>query len=144
MIRHARFKSRSHDKLSSVGAFSYLEILLALSILAIFFLPCMEMFSRSVAQLSYISEMNTALALGREGMERIKNLRLTEKQLLSRGDKYFPPAEDPPIRLNGVDWRILQHFELGTDPLKVQVSVFKDNLLDEPLVQLTTLVEDIG
>ncbi len=144
MIRHAPFKSRLHAKLSSVGAFSYLEILLALSILAIFFLPCMEMFSRSVTQLSYISEMNTALALGREGMERIKNLRFTEKQLLSRGDEYFPPAEDPPTRLNGIDWRILQHFEPGTDPLKVQVSVFREDLPDEPLVQLTTLVEDVG
>ncbi len=144
MIRHARYKSLSRAKRSSANGFSYLEILLALSILAIFFLPCMEMFSRSVAQLSYISEMNTALALGREGMERIKNLRLTEKQLLSRGDEYFPAAEDEPIRLNGIDWRILQHFELGTDPLKVQVSVFRDGLFDEPLVELTTLVEDVG
>ena len=144
MIRRARFKSHLHAKLNSIHAFSYLEILLALSILAIFFLPCMEMFSRSVAQLSYISEMNTALALGREGMERIKNLHLTEEQLLSHGDQYFPPAEDPPIRLNGIDWRILQHFEPGTDPLKIQVSVFREDARSEPLVELATLLEDVG
>ncbi|MBI4431423.1 MAG: hypothetical protein HY587_06900 [Candidatus Omnitrophica bacterium] len=131
-------------KLNNFYAFSYLEILLTLLILSIFFLPCMEMFSRSVAQLNYISEMNTALALAREGMERIRNFRLSENQLIARGDAYFPLADEPPIELNGSRWRIHQYLDEGTDPLKIHVAVFKDEILTEPLVSLATLIEDVN
>lgn len=144
MIRHERFKFLLPGSLNSVRAFSYLEVLLALLILSIFFLPCMEMFSRSVTHLGYISDMNTALALGREGMEKIKNIKLSESQLIDRGDMYEPPLGAPPYELNGTRWRILQDIDEGTDPLSIHIAVFRDDAFDEPLVKLTTLVEDVA
>lgn len=144
MIQRERFKFLLPDNLNNTRAFSYLEILLALLILSIFFLPCMEMFSRSVTHLGYISDMNTALAFGREGMEKIKNIKFSESQLMERGDVYEPPLGEPPYELNGARWRILQDIDESTDPLKIQISVYRGDVFDEPFVKLTTLVEDVA
>ena len=142
MTQRGQFRLFSRSKLDERG-FSYLEILITIMILGMFFLPVMQMLSSSVAHLAYVGEMSTALGLAREGMEKIRNLRLSEKQLLERGDVYDPPLSEAPLELNGIRWRALQDVRDGTDPLEVHVQVFKEEAMDEPMVELQTLIEEI-
>ena len=142
MTQRERSKLLFHEKHDEKG-FSYIEVLITIMLLAIFFIPVMEMFSKSVSHLSYVGDMNTALSLAREGMELIRNLRLSKAQLAKRGDVYDPKLEEDPLELNGVKWRILQHIRQGTDPLAIDVLIFKDEILDEPVVKISTLIEDV-
>lgn len=129
---------------SNEAGFSYLEVLITIMLLAVFFLPIMKMLSASVAHLSYVGDMNTALGLAREGMERVRNLRISQAQLIARGDEYEPPLPEEPLVLNGSRWRVLRDIHEGTRPLEVHVLVFKDEVLDEPLVEVKTLIEELS
>ncbi len=143
MTPRGPFKLFSPNQFDECG-FSYLEILITIMLLGMFFLPVMQMLSSSVSHLAYVSEMNTALSLAREGMEKVRNLRLSENQLLERGDVYDPPLDQDPLELNGTHWRILQDVHEGTDPLEVHVQVFKEGAMDEPMVEVQTLIEEIN
>ncbi len=123
--------------------FTYAEILIALAVLAVLFVPMMQLFSQSLVSSSTTGVTITALNLAKWQMERIKNLNFTIDQLKETGDTYSPPLDEPPLELNNQKWRVLTDIDLDSDPLKVKVSVFlSEKLNDKPLVELVTLLED--
>jgi prepilin-type N-terminal cleavage/methylation domain-containing protein len=79
--------------------FTFIEILIALTLLAIVAVPLLQMFAVAVEQVTYADDLRTALDLAREEVEKVKNLALTESQLKALGN-----AISPPIRLNQRVW----------------------------------------
>ncbi len=125
------------------NGFTYTEVLITLAVLAALFVPMMQLFSHTLASSSMTGETITALNLAKWQMERVKNLDFTTKQFREIGSTYYPPAEDPPIDLNGRRWRIYTDIDTASEPLKVKVSVFNVNNDKAPVVELVTLLEDM-
>ncbi len=147
---------------SNLKAFTYIELLITLTIIAVLFVPIMRLFSHSIQASRSSQDLMTATSLARWGMERIKNLNVTKEQLLEMGNSLYPPADEKPIEMNEMKWRIKREVIKGTDPLEVRVCVYQvrekkevggekeisDELTyyasqDEPLVTLVTLVENM-
>ena len=95
------------------------------------------MFSAIVQEAAYLGDLITSLGLARQEMEKIKNLALTEKQIIEKGDIIYPKVE-----MNNVYWIIERDIEEDSDPLKVVVRVSLENELEKPMAELVTLVED--
>jgi len=126
------------------NGFTYTEVLITLAVLAVLFVPMMRLFSHTLASSSMTGETITALNLAKWQMERVKNLDLTTERFKEIGSAYYPPAEEPPIELNGRRWRIYTYVDAASEPLKVKVSVFLDGRADKgPVVELVTLLEDM-
>ena len=124
--------------------FTYTEILITLAVLAILFVPMMQLFSRTLVSSSVTGDTMTALNLAKWQMERVKNLNYDVAQFKKIGSTYIPPPEDPAIELNGRKYRIYTDIDTGSEPLKVKISVFLDGQLkDKPIVELVTLLEDM-
>ena len=152
------------------AGFTYIELLITLTVMAVLFVPVMQLFSHSLMASSTSQDLMTATNLARWGMERIKNLNATKKQLSEIGDVMYPPADKEPLELNGMKWRIKRKIKKGSDPLEVRVHVYivgdKDIVEeneedvyavitetsdeayveveeDKPLMTLVTLIEDM-
>lgn len=131
--------------------FTFIEILLTLTIIAICFLPLMRMFSVSLEQADVSSDLTTARYLAQEGMEATKNLGFTEAQLADLGDIWQPPLDESPLELDGRYWRVLRKVVKGSDPLEIRVQVHKlsktpavkAKTQEGPLVEVVTLIEDL-
>ena len=123
-------------------AFTYIEILITLAIIAILFVPMMRLFSYGLYSVTISGDMITATNLARMQMEKIKNLNLTKKQFKQLGDQWEPKKEEPPLEVNQVKWRIWTHFEPDSDPLEVSVRVYLAENTEKPVASLVTLVED--
>ena len=149
---------RRHPRMSSDG-FTFIEILITLAIIGILFIPVMQMFSFSVSSSTSTRDLITALNLGKWGMERMKNLSVTKKELTEMGDLIYPSQDKEPLEINNTKWRIVREIFEGTDPLEVRVHVYSVTKLEleryqtegfqygqedemKPLVTLVTLVED--
>ncbi len=138
---------------SNLGAekkgFTFIEVLITLSLIAICFLPLMRMFSVALEQTGVIDDLTTARYLAQEGMEKIKNLNFTKAQLKSLGDVWEPPLDEPPQDINDKKWRVLRKLVKGTDPLEIHIQVFKEDelvIMDSmppPVVEFVTLLEDL-
>lgn len=115
--------------------FTFIEILLTLVIISISAVPLMLMFSTAVEQTGSVDEIRTALDLGREEVEKIKNLALTEEQIKGLGN-----VVSPPILLNRTVWFTARVVDPDASPLKVTVFVFRDSLITKPIVVLVTIV----
>ena len=115
--------------------FTFVEILLTLVILAISAVPLMQMFATAVEQAGTVDEIRTALDLGREEIEKVKNLALTEEQLKAMGN-----VVSPPIALNRAYWFTARVVDPEATPLKVTVFVFRGSLDSRPVVSLVTVV----
>ena len=128
--------------------FTFIELLITLTVLSICFLPLMNMFSVLLVQTNYSSDITTARYLAQEGMEKIKNLNLTVLQLKDLGNIWDPSFKKHPIVIDGQGWRILRELDPQSDPLQIHIKVFKEkDLLDKerkaaPMVELVTLFED--
>lgn len=122
--------------------FTFIEILITLAVIAICFLPLMQMFSASLEQVYTSSDLTTGRYLAQEGMERLKNLGLTQAQIEAAGDVLEPPSGEPALDVNGKNWRVARKVLRGTDPLEVRIQVFQDK---EPkhIVEITSLLEDL-
>ena len=132
---------RAQAKQSHKG-FTFLEILITLSLLAILFLPMMRLFSHAVYSTIHSQDLITASNLARWQMERIKNLAISKAEIKAAGNTIYPPEKAPPLILNNTSWRIKQIIKEG-DPLEIQIQVFREGELDRsPLITLVTLVED--
>ncbi len=123
--------------------FTYIEMLVVIALVALCFVPLLQMFARSMEEVAAYSHFGTAIELGREGMESMKNLRFTEAQLEKLGVEWIPPEDKPPLSLNGGLWRVRKTAVRGTDPLEIRVDVFQAEDLMKPVVQLATLIEDL-
>lgn len=129
--------------MSAQRGFTYIEMLVVIALVALCFVPLLQMFAKSMEEVDAYGTFGTAIELGREGMESVKNLRVTEAQLEKLGVEWVPPEEKPPLSLNGGRWRVRKTAVRGTDPLEVRVDVFRAEDLKEPVVQLATLIEDL-
>ena len=115
--------------------FTFVEILLTLVIITACAVPMMQMFSTAVEQVGSVDEIRTAMDLGREEIEKIKNLALTEEQLKALGN-----VVSPPIVLNRTVWFTARVADPDATPLKVTVYVFRDSLMTRPVVTFVTVV----
>ena len=120
---------------SGCRGFTFVEILIALTLLAVVVTPLLQMFAVSVEQVAYADDLRTALDLAREEVEKVKNLALTENQLKALGN-----AISPPIRLNQRVWYAVRVVDPVASPLEIQVYVFRERLTDPPIVSLATIV----
>lgn len=112
---------------------TFIEILITLSVIAICFLPLMHMFSTALEQVYASGGLTTARYLAQEGMERLKNLGLTQAQVEEAGDV---------IEVNEKKWRVARRVMRGSDPLEVRIQVYLEKD-PKPLVEITSLLEDL-
>lgn len=129
-------------------SFTFIELLIALAVIAICFLPLMRMFSGVLEHIGEAGDLTTATVLAKEEMEKTKNLNFTKAQLKSIGEVWYPPLDQPALVMNGKQWRILRKVIKNTDPLEVRIQVYQFRNLravnkDIPLVELVTIIEDL-
>ncbi len=117
------------------AGFTFVEIMLTLVLLSIAAVPLMTMFSTAVEQTGTIDEIRAALDLGREEVEKIKNLALTEDQIKALGN-----VVSPPIVLNKTVFYTVRVVDPDEEPLQVTVYVFRDSLSTYPIITLVTVV----
>ena len=132
------------------AAFTYIELLIALAVVAVSFLPLMRMYTVSLEQAGFTDDLSAAKFLAQEGMEKVKNLNFTKAQLKDIGDVWWPTFGKPPHRLNKKTWRVLRDIVESTDPLEIRIKVFKDEDLSQggaprakPVLEIATLFEDL-
>ena len=123
-------------------SFTYIELLIALAIIAVLFIPVMQLFSECLHSTGGSRDLITALHLAKWEMERTKNLNVTKSQLKEMGDSLYPAPGEEPLEINGLKWRIKREIIQASDPLEVRVYVFRDAQPQKPLVILVTLIED--
>jgi len=110
--------------------------------MAVLFIPMMRLFSHGLYSATISGETITAVNLARWEMERIRNLNVTKEQLKQEGDIWHPPLEEQPLEINGAKWRILRRLRPESDPLEIDVEVYRADDLNKPVASLTTLFED--
>lgn len=125
------------------AGFTFIEILITISVVAILFVPVMQLFSHSLFATDENLELITATNLAKSEMERTINLNLTKEQLKLTGSQLFPPANQQPYEVNGRQWRVKREIVEGTDPLEVRVHVYKEENLQKSVLSLVTLIEDL-
>lgn len=129
--------------------FTFIEVLVTLSVIAISFLPMLRMFAVSIEQMNYTDDGITARYLSQEGMEKIKNLNFTENQLQELGDVWDPPLQEAAYIINGHPWRILRKIKHNSTPLEIHIQVYKEygprsvGTEQTPIVELVTLYQDL-
>lgn len=129
----------------SLKGFTFIELLISLTVIAIAFVPLMHMFSSGLEQVYHIRELNTARYLAREEMEKLRNLNFTEAQIKAIGDIWEPSLAKPALELNQQKWRVLRKVKKNSDPLEVQILVFQEPINPDvkPVLELVTLIEDL-
>ena len=123
--------------------FTYIEMLVVIALVALCFVPILHMFTQSMDEVQQYSDIGTALQLGRETMESVKNFRLTETQIEGQGTVWVPPEKESPLVINGVPWKVKRYAVKNTDPLEIHVEVFRAENLERPVLELVTFVEDL-
>lgn len=126
------------------NAFTFIELLISLTVIAIAFLPLMQMFSTGLEQVYSLAELNTASSLAHEAMEKLKNLNFTEAQIKALSDIWQPSLDKSPLVLNEREWRVLRKVDKNSDPLEVRILVYSEPITEppKPVVELVTLIED--
>ena len=115
--------------------FTFIEILITLTIISIAVVPLLRMFAVAVEQVGVTDDLRTALDLAREEIEKVKNLALTEQQIKQMGS-----VINPPVQLNRSVWFTVRVIDPAASPLEVQVFVFRGGLEGTPLVSLVTII----
>lgn len=123
-------------------AFTYIEILITLAIIAVLFIPMMRLFSYGLYSVTISGDLITATNLARLEMEKVKNLNFTKAQLKTLGDQWDPKLEDPPLEINQAKWRVWTHIAKESDPVEVSIRVYLADNTEKPIASLVTLVED--
>lgn len=121
--------------------FTLLEILVAITVLAILLLPLFSVLTGGLRKEASLNEVQTALKIAQDAMERVldtqvkkADIRDEEAQVLVGGTTYR-------VVRDAVDGRESDEPALGTDPLEVWVRVYKGQEA-APLAELVTLKED--
>ena len=121
--------------------FTYVEILVTLSLVAILFIPMMQLFSNAMDATNTSRDLITAVSLARWEMERAKNVGVSTTRLKTLGDTVWPPTEEPPLTLNGRDWRVYRLLTPESEPLEVTVEARREKDT-KAVVRLVTLITD--
>lgn len=122
--------------------FTFIEILIALAVIAVLFIPMIQLFSSAMYSVTVSGEGITAVNLARWEMEQVKNLNLTKAGFKKIGDLWTPKLEEAPLEMNQAKWRVLRRILPDTDPLEIRVEVYRNDNLNKPVATVTTLVED--
>lgn len=131
------------------NGFTFIEILITLAVIAIAFLPLIQMYTSGLEHTYELSDLSTARYLAQEGMERTKNLGFTQAQMEGDGDAWYPSLDKPPLLLNDRLWRVERKVLRTTDPLEIHILVHKiDKKMgriqeNKPAVELVALMEDL-
>ena len=139
--RSSTTSSEKQRRGTGCSGFSYVEILVTLAIIGILFVPMMQLFSYAMEATTSSRDLLTATSLGRWEMERVKNAGSNLDDLRANGNQTYPPAEEPPLKLNGRTWRVDRILKPNLEPLEVTVEVRRDGET-KPLVQLVTLLTE--
>lgn len=138
-------QATNHEGRITNHGFTFIELLITLSVIAIAFVPLMQMFSTGLEQVSHILELNTSRCLAQEGMERLKNLNFTKAQIKDLGDVWEPAKDLLALELNERKWRVLRRVNKNSNPLEVRILVFQEPISPtaKPILELVTLIEDL-
>lgn len=117
------------------AGFTFVEILIALLILAVAAVPLMRLFAASIEQIGVCDDLRTALDLAREEVEKLKNIALTEEQI-----KQIGTVVNPPVRLNEGLWYTVRRVDPLASPLEVRVFVYRSRPRGTPLVSVSTIL----
>lgn len=142
VTRDLRFLT-SFGMTNSKRGFTFIEILLTLTVIAVLFVPLMELFSHSLFATTQSLDKITAASLAKSEMEKIINLNYTKAQLRDMGEQWIPPLEGDPLMVNKSHWRLKREAIEGTDPIEVRVHAYQMPDMDKPVVSLVTLFEDM-
>ena len=123
--------------------FTFIEILMTLTVIALLFVPVMQLFTNSLYSTNMNLDAITAMNLAQSEMERTINLNLTKAQLQQIGTLVTPPEDQKPLELNHSFWRVKREIVPDSDPLEVRILVYRDGEPDKNMVTLVTLVEDL-
>ena len=132
-------KSARHPE----SGFTFIEILITLTVIALLFVPVMQLFSNSLYSTSLNMDRITAMNLAQSEMERTINLNMTKEQIKKIGTQIFPPLDKEPFNINKKLWRVQREVIEDTDPLEVRIKVFVEGQPEKPMITLVTLVEDM-
>ena len=132
-----------YSKRSNQSGFTFVEILITLAVIAILFVPVMQLFSQSIYATADSLDRITATNLAKSEMERILNLNRTKAQLREMGEQVIPPLTEPPLEINHTEWRVKREMIEGSDPLEVRIHVYREKTPSKDVVMLVTLVEDM-
>ena len=146
-MKKMRFKKNNQN------GFTLLEIIVALLIIAVAFLPLMRMYTSALEQIEQTSNLTTAKYIAKASMEKTKNMAVSEGRLLGLRNPIEPPLGEPPYTLNGREWRVEKVISRTTEgSIKVTVKVFlirkeisdedKTFLQSKPVIKISTLIED--
>ncbi len=129
----------------SKKGFTYIEMLITVVLMSVCFIPIMTLFRTAVTGAASTQELVVALNLAREEMEKIKNLNYTEERLRQIGNITYPPSEEKPLKLSGMNWRVVRRIRRNSDPLELTIVVYKvDRGKEETIAELVTLIEDLS
>ena len=123
--------------------FTFIEILITLTVIALLFVPVMQLFSNSMYSTAENLDRITAMNLAQSEMERTINLNMTKEQLKKIGTQIFPPLEEKAYEINKGAWRVEREVVEDSDPLEVHIKVFRDGAPEQVTVMLVTLIEDM-
>lgn len=116
---------------------------MTLTVIALLFVPVMQLFSNSLYFTGENLDRITAMNLAQSEMERTINLNMTKDQIKKNGAQIFPPLEKEPYEINHGRWRVQREIMEDSDPLEVRVKVFRDGQPDKVYITLVTLIEDM-
>jgi type II secretory pathway pseudopilin PulG len=125
------------------GGFTFIEILMTLTVIALLFVPVMQLFSNSMIATAQNLERITAVNLAQSEMERTINLNMTKAQLKRIGTQIIPPLDKDPYEVNNVKWRVEREIVENTDPLEIRIKVYRDGEPQRVMIALVTLIEDM-
>src|SRR3990167_5154456 len=78
------------------SGFTFIEILMTLTVIALLFVPVMQLFSNSLYATGENLDRITAMNLAQSEMERTINLNMTKSEIKKTGTQIFPPLEEKP------------------------------------------------
>ena len=114
-----------------------------MTLIAIIFIPLMKMFTVAMENAYSSKVMTTAVSIGREYMERVKNLNLPEERLKQLpSPELYPPKGQPAFEINNTFWRVKRVIDKESDPVRIDIVVYEEGE-QEPVFTLSTLFEDI-
>jgi len=122
------------------SGFSFVELMITIILMAMTLAPVMALFSVALEDVSMTSEISTAIHLGQEGMEMIRNMKISVVRDLP--SDYYPDLKEEALFINHHYWRIKRIIHSDTYPLRVDIQVIQEPY-DRVFLTLSTLLEDL-